>query len=76
MALWLVRAEKYGQSEQRFLDESRIYLTWQHLDCDLSKATNQEELRAMIQEHYPDFSGSRLINYSGQVWSFCHRISL
>jgi len=75
MALWLVRAEKYGQSEQLFLDESRVYLTWHHLDCDLKKATNREELRAMIQEHYPDYSGSRLVNYSGQVWAFSHRIN-
>ncbi|MCP4713385.1 MAG: restriction endonuclease [Planctomycetes bacterium] len=74
MALWLVRAEKYGQSEQRFLDECRIYLTWHNLDSDLGKATNMEELRAIILKHHPDFAGSQLRNYAGQIWSFYTRM--
>lgn len=44
MALWLVRAEKHGQSEQRFLDENRIYITWHNLKGDLTKATSKEDV--------------------------------
>ena len=28
MALWMVRAGRHGEHEARFLDESRVYLTW------------------------------------------------
>jgi restriction system protein len=37
MALWLVRAGRHGEYEQRFLDEGRIYLTWDELAGDLHK---------------------------------------
>ena len=74
MALWLVRAQKHGQSEQLFLEHNRIYLTWQNLTCDLTKATNREQTRKMIKECYTDFSENSLKNYASQLWAFCHRI--
>ena len=40
MALWLVRAGAYGEYEKNFLDESRIYLTWNGLSRDLADGQN------------------------------------
>lgn len=74
MALWLVRAEKHGQSEQLFLEQNRIYLTWHNLTCDLTKTTNREQVKKMIKELYTDFSENSLKNYANQLWAFCHRI--
>ena len=31
MALWLVRAGKHGEYEQKFFEENRIYLAWDRL---------------------------------------------
>jgi len=39
MALWLVRAGSNGEYEKKFLDENRIYLTWDGLSRDLSQIT-------------------------------------
>ena len=36
MALWLVRAGRHGEYEKKFLDENRIYLTWDGLSHDLA----------------------------------------
>ena len=44
MSLWLIRAGESGEYEDKFLDENRIYLTWQNLDPDLSKVSSWEEL--------------------------------
>jgi len=35
MALWLVRAGRHGDYEKKFLDENRVYLTWEGLSHDL-----------------------------------------
>ncbi len=37
MALWLVRAGKHGEYEKRFLDEGRVYLTWDGLNHNLAE---------------------------------------
>lgn len=34
MALWLVRAGKYGEHEARFFEDSRVYLTFADLSSD------------------------------------------
>ncbi len=45
MALWLVRAGKYGEHEQKFLSSNRIYLTWEDLQgYDLSQAASYDEI--------------------------------
>lgn len=32
MPIWLVRAGSHGEHEQKFVQEGRIYLTWEGLD--------------------------------------------
>lgn len=72
MALWLVRAGKYGEHEQKFLQEGRIYLTWQDLDVyDFSKTDSFDEIKKFIKQAYPDSNERQLGNYTGQVYAFC-----
>ncbi len=37
MTLWLVRAGRHGEHEQRFLDDSRVYLTRSELNQGLDR---------------------------------------
>jgi len=74
MTLWLVRAGKHGQHEQRFLDTKRIYATWDGLKSDLSKAKSKEGVRDVLREVYPDSGEGRITNYSGQLWPFAHEM--
>lgn len=74
MAIWMVRAGKHGEHEQKFLDESRLYLTWNGLDTDLSKLDSQQDLRSVLEDLYPNATESRISNFSGQIWSFGRRI--
>lgn len=69
MALWISRAGRHGEYEQRFLDDNRIYLTWRKFKHDLNKVSTKTELRELLQEVY-NYSKGALINYSGQVWAF------
>ncbi|NVH74797.1 hypothetical protein FSB08_20230 [Paraburkholderia sp. JPY432] len=44
LALWLVRAGKHGQFEQMFLQQNRVYLTWDSLNVDLGSLTSRDAL--------------------------------
>ena len=70
MALWLVRMGKHGEYEERFFEDSRIYLTWRGLKRDLRKAETKKDLRAILEEVYPDFTKAHISNSTGQIWAF------
>jgi restriction system protein len=71
MALWLVRAGKYGEHEPRFIEDNRIYLTWGGLESNgLSSAASYEDIKALMQRSFPAEPARRLGNWSGQIWAF------
>ena len=71
MALWLVRAGKYGEHEPRFFEDNRIYLTWGGLEStSLSGAVSYEDIKTLMLEHFPAEPIRRLGNWSGQIWAF------
>lgn len=71
MALWLVRTGKYGEHEARFLEDERIYLTWENMtDLDLGTASDYGGIKALVQQRYPNEPSRRLGNWAGQIWAF------
>ena len=70
MALWLVRAGRHGEHEQRFLEESRIYLTWGGLDDDLHDQKTREQLRELLEKTYATKSKAQISASLGQIWAF------
>lgn len=70
MALWLVRAGKHGEHEQRFLDENRAYLTWDGLGGDLGKHETKPQLRDLLKKTYPAHSAPQIGSALGQIWPF------
>lgn len=71
MALWLVRAGKYGEHEPRFFEDNRIYLTWENLtDSDMTGLLNYEGVKSLLQQQYPGEPARRIGNWAGQIWAF------
>jgi restriction system protein len=70
MALWLLRGGKYGEHEQKFFTDGRIYLTWDELNADLSTAKDYGEIKDIMRQTYPAAPERRLGNWTGQVWAF------
>lgn len=54
MAIWLIRAGSHGEYEQKFIQESRVYVTWDGLGIDLGKLKQRADLTAAMNERYPD----------------------
>ncbi|NTW29640.1 MAG: restriction endonuclease [Coriobacteriia bacterium] len=74
MAVWLVRAGSHGEYEAKFVGESRVYVTWEGLDADLSRMNDRAELVAAMTSRYPDGKPKAIMNWSSQVWPFAHEI--
>jgi len=74
MAIWLVRAGSHGEYEQKFIQENRVYVTWDGLDADLSKFHERKELNDLMGRIYPDAKPRTIQNWVSQVWPFAHEI--
>lgn len=71
MSIWLIRAGKYGEHEDRFLNDNRIYLTWGNLEAvDLGVAKDYEQIKEIIQANYQGEPSRKIGNWSGQIWAF------
>lgn len=70
MALWLIRAGSHGEHEQKFLDESRVYVTWGGFDVNLADLGDVGALREALAARYPSHSRKKVINHASQLWPF------
>lgn len=72
----MVRAGKHGEYEKKFLDDNRIYATWDDLSSDVGKTKNREELLNMIRqvELYSGEKINTLKNWTNQLWPFVHEM--
>ena len=70
MAIWLVRAGGHGQYEQKFIQEKRVYVTWDNLNVNLAKLSDRHALEAAMVERYPDTKPKAILNWVSQVWPF------
>jgi len=71
MALWLIRAGKYGQHEKRFFADSACYLTWGGTENrDLRRAKDYQGIKTLLAELYPDEKPKTRINWASQIAPF------
>jgi restriction system protein len=76
MAIWLVRAGSHGENEVKFVQESRIYVTWDSLNVNLAKLKERSALTEAMEQRYPDAKPKAIINWVSQVWPFAHEIKV
>jgi len=73
MALWVVRAGKYGEREGQALEKNVAAIGWDELP-DLSGIKTREELYALLEKIYPDEKRKTLLNWQSQIWPFIKEI--
>lgn len=74
MALWLVRGGSEGEHEEKFLSESRVYVTWDGLNVDLHKL-EWDALLNTLHEVYDDAGKGRITNWASQLYPFAHEMT-
>src|SRR5690554_182932 len=76
MSIWLVRAGSSGEYENKFLEEGRIYVTWDGFDCNLQHLQSPEKLREALSEQYPEAKAGTVKNWASQIWPFAKRMQI
>lgn len=74
MSIWLIRAGSHGEYEQKFFQESRVYVTFDGLDVNLANLRDRADLVAAMTQRYPDAKPRAIIHWASQVWPFAHEI--
>ncbi len=74
MAVWLVRAGRYGQREALALQEGLAVIGWEELP-DLSGIASREQLEALCLKVYKDAKANTITNWVGQLWAFLRGIT-
>jgi len=74
MAVWLIRAGQNGEYERKFVQESRVYVTWEKLDIDLSKLKEKSDLKAAMMKRYRHAKARTIANWVNQVMPFASQI--
>lgn len=76
MALWLVRAGSTGEFEQKFLNENKIYVTWNELKINLVQLSSKKDLVDQLSIIEPDAKHKKLLNHASQIWPFAHEMAV
>jgi restriction system protein len=74
MAIWLIRAGSHGEFEQKFIQEKRVYVTWDRLSENIAKLPNREAFFDLLTQLYPESKPKRIQNWVSQLWPFAHEI--
>ncbi|MCK4819748.1 restriction endonuclease, partial [bacterium] len=70
MAIWLVRAGSHGEFEQKFLQENRVYVTWDSLDVNIGAMSVRDDLISAMTDRFPEAKTKTILNWVSQVWPF------
>lgn len=74
MGIWLFRAGKNGEYEEKFLTDNRIYLTWQDLKINLKEYKDRGAHLRKLQELYPSEKMNTIKNWESQIYPIAHRM--
>jgi restriction system protein len=74
MSIWLFRAGRNGEYEFKFLEDKRIYLTWDGLNVDLSGYQDRDKLLQKLTEMYSGEKPNTIRNWASQIYPIVHRI--
>ena len=72
MAVWKVGAGSHGEYAQKFINDGRVYVTWDGLDVNVAKLPNRAALVKAMTDRYPDMKLKGILNWASQVWPFAH----
>lgn len=72
MSMWLCRAGRNGEHENKFLEEGRIYCTWSNLPKSIKDFSTKKDLQQYFMDNDPDVKAKTAMNWASQVWPFAH----
>lgn len=74
MPMWLCRAGRYGEFENKFLEDNRVYCTWDNLSESIMQFPTKQDLQQYFVDNNPDVKVKTAMNWASQVWPFAHEM--
>lgn len=74
MPMWLCRAGRYGEFENKFLEDSKVYCTWDNLSESIMQFPTKQDLQQYFVDNNPDVKVKTAMNWASQVWPFAHEM--
>ena len=72
--MWLCRAGRYGEFENKFLEDSKVYCTWDNLSESIMQFHTKQDLQQYFVDNNPDVKVKTAMNWASQVWPFAHEM--
>lgn len=76
MSVWLCRAGRYGEHEARFLEENKIFYTFEEIGISLSSFGSRRDLQEYFVKVAPTVKENAARVYAGQGYVFCNEMSV
>ena len=76
LSIWLFRAGSHGEYENKFLQDNRVYLTWDDLNVNLNKFIKKENLYTYLVKKYDLEKEKTAINWASQIYPIAHRMAI
>lgn len=70
MAVWLCRAGRFGEYEARFLEDSKIFYTYEEIAVPLSSFGSRRDLQEYFLQVSPSIKENAAMVYAKQGWTF------
>ena len=76
MPMWLCRAGRYGEFENKFLEESCVYCTWENVPRALTSFPTKQDLQQYFIDNSPETKPKTAMNWASQVWPFGNEMKI
>lgn len=75
MSVWLCRAGRYGEHETKFLEDSKIYFTFEEIAASMQQFGSKSALREYFISVYPSAKSGAIQNWCSQGYAFASRMA-
>lgn len=76
MSIWLCRAGRFGEHEARFLENNKIYFTFEEIDKPLNSFSGRAAIQQYFLEKVPTLKERAALNFASQAHIFGSRMSV
>ena len=76
MSVWLCRAGRYGEHEARFLEENKIFYTFDEIGVSLASFGSRRDLQEYFLAIAPATKENAARVYAGQGYVFCNEMNV
>lgn len=72
--LWVVRAGQEDKYIDTFLENKRIYISWEGFNASLMECSDRSDFRMIVEQEMNTTNRTSISNWSGQLYTFTYEM--